>query len=73
MTNTRFVIRFERGSGRQPELKGAYLGWQGGFLHACAAVTQAARYDIPNAARDVATRAESAFPGARLSVLPVIA
>lgn len=72
MSRARFVIRFDRGSGQQPELKGAYLAWQGGFLRACATLAHAASYDLSNAARDVATRAERAFPGARLSVCPVI-
>jgi hypothetical protein len=68
-----FLIRFVRGSGHQPELRDHFLRWESGFLHACAAQTLATRYDQPNVARDVATRAERAFPGARLAVMPVIA
>ena len=69
----RFVICFKRGSGQEPALQGFYLRREGGFLHVCASAAQAERYDLPYAARDVATRAERAFPGARLAVLPVIA
>lgn len=69
----RFVIRFDRGSGERPELKGAFLRWQAGFLRVCAAIGDAERYDLPYIARDIATRAERAFPGARLTVVPVLA
>lgn len=71
--SARFVIRFDRGSGERPELKGAFLRWQAGFLRVCAAIGDAERYDLPHVARDLATRAERAFPGARLSVVPVLA
>lgn len=68
-----FLIRFERGSGKQPDLRGNFLRWETGFLRVCRGHTTATRFDASHIARDVATRAEKAFPGARLIVVPVIA
>lgn len=68
---TRFVIRFERGSGIRPDLKGEYIAWEAGFLRPCAAQDHATRYDHSSIAAGVALRAAAAFRGARLEVLPV--
>lgn len=70
---TRYLLRFIRGSGHAPELRGLYLRWQAGFLRPCATQAEAGLYDLPHAARDVATRAESVFRGARVAVVPVLA
>lgn len=69
--STRFVLRFERGSGAAPALKGHYIAWEGGFLRPCSAQSSATRYDHSNVAANVALRAAAAFRGARLEVLPV--
>ncbi len=71
MTATRFIIRFERGSGAQPNLKGNYIAWEGGLLRPCSAQNHATHYDHSNIAAGVAMRAAAAFRGARLEVLPV--
>lgn len=69
--SAQFVLRFERGSGEAPTLKGHYLAWEGGFLRPCAAQSHATHYDHSNVAACVAMRAAAAFRGARLEVLPV--
>lgn len=66
-----FVLRFERGSGHQPELKGHFLAWESGFLRPCATESHATHYTHSHIAANVALRAAAAFRGARLAVLPV--
>ena len=68
-----FVIRCTAGGpllpARFPE--GKYLGWIGGHFIPCCRQECAKPYATHRIARAVATRAESAFPGARFDVVEI--
>ena len=67
-----FALRFERGSRHDQHLAGRFLGWQGGYFTPCDDYRQAATYKESCVAREVAIRAELAYPGARFAVVPAI-
>jgi hypothetical protein len=64
-----YVIRFERGSRHSPSLAGKFLGWVGGYFTPCAKKESAAGYAATHIAKEIALRAEIAYPGARFQVL----
>lgn len=66
-----FALRFERGSRHDQRLAGHYLGWEGGYFIPCSSIQQAKAFTAANIAREVAFRAESAYPGARFAVVHV--
>lgn len=66
-----FALRFERGSRHDQRLTGHFLAWQGGYFIPCNSIDQAKAFTAPNIAREVAFRAEHAYPGARFTVVPV--
>lgn len=66
-----FALRFERGSRHDQCLTGHFLAWQGGYFIPCNSIDQAKAFTAPNIAREVAFRAEHAYPGARFAVVPV--
>lgn len=67
-----FTLRFERGSRHDQHLVGMFLGWRGGYFIPCEDTSQAKAYQEPHIAREVAIRAEQAYPGARFAVVPAI-
>jgi len=67
-----FSLRFERGSRNDQHLAGHFLSWQGGYFMPCNDSRQAATYDASCIAREVAMRAEQAYPGARFVVVPAV-
>lgn len=70
-TGSGFALRFERGSRNDQRLAGLFLGWQGGYFIPCDNAGQAKAYPEAHIAREVAFRAERAYPGARFAVVPV--
>ena len=68
-TGANFVIRFERGSRFSPSLAGKFLGWDRGYFNPCNKQEIAAQYAASHIAKDVALRAEKAYPGARFTVI----
>lgn len=67
-----FALRFERGSRHDQRLAGRFLGWQGGYFTPCEDSRQATTYKESCVAREVAIRAELAYPGARFAVVPSV-
>jgi hypothetical protein len=67
-----FIVCVSRPPYAMPELRGCYLRWSSGRFEPLPEQKQATRYTLPHAARDVASRLEQAFPGARCNVEAVI-
>lgn len=67
-----FVLRFDRGAPGAQVKAGAFLAWENGAMRPCASSDLATQYQRQEAASSVALRAAMAFPGAKLSVVPVL-